>query len=117
MNRVRSSLHALANLRESFKGHKQNTMARLLLDEHVVQNLENCIKEFNCDPFDLTKPTLRSLQSGMLASDELVADFETAHSDGDSLIQSFFKEEMFSNEKQFDATIQRNSRANEKQSE
>ena len=110
VNRVRSSLHALANLKESSKGHKENTTARLLLDEHAVQNLENCIKEFDCDSFGLTKLTLRSLQSGMLASDELVADFEMAHSDGDSLVQSFFKEQMFSNEKQFDATIHRNLR-------
>lgn len=110
VNRVRSSLHALANLKESSKGHKENTTARLFLDERGVQDLESCIKEFDCDPFDLTKPILRSLQSGMVASDELVADFDTAHSDGESLVQSFFKERMFSNEKKFDATIHRNSR-------
>jgi hypothetical protein len=46
----------------------------------------------------------------MVASDQLVQDFDTAHKDGESLVQSFFKERMFSNEKQFDATIHRNSR-------
>ena len=55
---------------------------------------------------------MRSLQSGLKASDELVADFNTAHHDGESLIQSFFKERMFSNEKSFDATLHRNFRNN-----
>ena len=110
VNRVRSSLHALADLTESSKGHKENTTARLLLDERGVQDLDNCITEFDCDPFDLSKPVLRSLQSGMIAPDELVQDFDSAHDDGEALVQTFFTERMFSNEKQFDATIHRNSR-------
>ena len=112
VNRVRSSLHALANLTEGAKCHKENTTTRPLLDERGVQDLDNCITEFDCDPFDLSNPTLRSLQSGMIAPDELVADFNAAHSNGESLVQSFFKEWMFSNEKPFDATIHRNSRHN-----
>ena len=63
-----------------------------------MQDLDNCITEFDCDPFNLSNPTLRSLQSGMIVSDELVADFNTVHSDGESLVQSFFKERMFSND-------------------
>ena len=68
--------------------------------------------EFECDPSDETRPTLRSLQSGMVASDQLVHDFDTAHKDGESLVHSFFKERMFSNVNNFDDTIHRNSRHN-----
>lgn len=110
VNRVRSSLHALANLTKSSEGHRENSTTRLLLDERGVQDLDNCITEFDCDPFDLTQPILRSLQSGMVASDALVKDFDSAHEDGETLVQSFFKERMFSGDKQFDATIHRNSR-------
>ena len=53
-----------------------------------MQDLSSCINEFNCDPFDLTKPTLKSLQSGMIASEELVKDFETAHDDGEGHVKN-----------------------------
>ncbi len=112
VNRVRTSLHTLANLGEYSKGHKENTTTRLMLDERGVQDLDDCIDEFDCDPFDLNKPTLRSLQSGLIASDDLIKDFDTAHKDGEALVQSFIKERMFSNEKQFDDTLHRNSRHN-----
>jgi hypothetical protein len=42
--------------------------------------------------------------------EELVNDFETAHSDGEKLVISFFSERMFSSTKSFDATISRNAR-------
>ena len=85
MNRTRSTLHALANLKDSSKGHKENFTKRLLLDEQGVH--------------DETRPTLRSLQSSMMASDQLVHDFDSAHKDGEPLFQSFIKERMFSNVK------------------
>ena len=53
-----------------------------------MQDLSGCINEFDCDPFDLTKPTLKFLQSGMIASEELVKDFETAHDDGEGLVKN-----------------------------
>ena len=33
----------------------------------------------------------------MVASDQLTEDFETAYADGETLVQSFIKERMFSN--------------------
>ena len=110
VNRVRRSLHELANIKDSSKGHKENSTKRLLHDELGIQDLDKCLSEFECDPFDEMRPTLRSLQSCMVASDQLVHDFDTAHKDGESLVQSFFKERMFSNVKNFDDTIHRNSR-------
>ena len=109
-NKVRNSLHALANLKDSSKDHRENCKKRLQRDEKGVQDLDKCMGEFDCDPFDETKPTLRSLQSGMLASDQLVVDFENAHKDGEVLVQSFFIERMFSDEKNFDDMMHRNSR-------
>ena len=85
-------IHALTNL--TAKCHNENTTTRLFLDERGVQDLYICITEFDYDSFDLSYPTLRSLQSRMIASDGLVADFNTSHSDGESVVQSFFKEWM-----------------------
>ena len=75
INRIRGCLHVIA----------ENFTSRLRTSEQAVQDLSSCINEFDCDPFDLTKPTLRSLQSGMIALEELVKDFETAHDDGEDL--------------------------------
>ena len=72
INRIRACLHAIANMEETSICHAENSTSRLKIDEQAMQDLNNCINEFDCDPFDLTKPTLRSLQSGMIASEELV---------------------------------------------
>ena len=82
----------------------------LLHDEQGVQDLDKCISEFECDPFEEMRPTLRSFQSGTMASDQHVHDLDTAHKDGESLVKSFFKERMFTNVKNFDDTDHRNSR-------
>ena len=37
-----------------------------MIDEQVVQDLECYITEFDCDPFDLDKPQLRSLASALM---------------------------------------------------
>ena len=82
VNRVRSSLHELANIKDSSKGHKENSTKRLLHDEHGIEDLDKCLSEFECDLFDETRPTLRSF----VASDQIVHDFDTAHKDGESLV-------------------------------
>ena len=99
-------------MEETSSCHAENSTSRLRIDEQAMQDLSSCINEFDCDPFDLTKPTLRSLQSGMIASEELVEDFETAHDDGEALVKKFFDGRMFSTEKSFNATISRNARGN-----
>ena len=99
-------------MEETARYHAEISTSRLRIDEQAMQDLSSCINEFGCDPFDLSKPTLRSLLSGMNASEELVKDFETAHDDGEALVKKLFDERMFSTEKSFDATISRNARGN-----
>ena len=89
VNSVIASLHAIANLTSLSKCHSENSPRRLKTDEKAVQDLDSCITEFDCDPFDFSKPTLRSLQSGMVTSDEPVQYFETAHEHGESLVKYF----------------------------
>ena len=112
INRIRVCLHVIANMEKTSRCHAENSTSRLRIDQQVMQDLSSCINEFDCDPFGLTKPTFRSLQSGMIASEELVEDFETAQDDREALVKKFFDERMFSTEKSFDATISRNTRGN-----
>ena len=112
INRIRVCLHVIANMEETSRCHAKNSTSRLMINEQAVKDLSSCINEFDCDSFDLTKPTLRSLQSEMIASEELVKDFKTANDHGEALVKKFFDVRMFSTEKSFNDTISRNARGN-----
>jgi len=43
-------------------------------EQSVLQDLVTCMHEFDSFPFDQSSPNLRTLQSAMPASDELIAD-------------------------------------------
>ena len=110
VNRVRVALNAMADIKKATQGHTENSIFRLKGDEQAAQDIDKCLTEFNSKPLDLSNGTLRTLQSGMIASDKLVYDFETAHIDGEVLVTEFFEERMFSSEKSFEETLHRNSR-------
>ena len=46
VNRVRVSLHSLANLKRSACVHRENTSKRMTLDEKSIQDIDNCLVEF-----------------------------------------------------------------------
>ena len=75
-----------------------------------VQDLANCIAEFECDPFDSTHTVVTTLHSGEVASFKLEEKFATAHTQLEKLVADFFKERIFSRDKVFDATMPRNWR-------
>ena len=102
----------MANLNSSAKGHAENSSSHLAIDEQAIHGMDQCLTEFASDPFDLGNTTLRSLQSGQVASEELVKDFETAHTAGEKIVQEFFNQRLFSDTVPFSATIHRNSRLN-----
>lgn len=112
INRIRTSLHTLANFSRCTEEHKETSKRRIAIDEHALQGIDSCFTEFDCDPFDLDKPQLRALQSGLVASGELVYDFETAHTDGKAKVNCFLQERMYSNQTLFNATVRRSSRCN-----
>ena len=110
VNRVRTSLHGIAQSSESEQAHSENTRNRLELDEKAVQDLQMCINEFECDPFNVEDTQLRSLMSGVPASDDLIKDFESAWDDGENQLSAFCKDRMFSATKSFHASVKKNSR-------
>ncbi|KAI4813533.1 hypothetical protein KUCAC02_002772, partial [Chaenocephalus aceratus] len=75
---------------------------RMREDEQCVQDLVECMHEFDTFPFDTASTTLRTLQSAMPASDELVADFNSAHAAGEKKLTHFLEERALSKEKPSD---------------
>lgn len=81
----------------SSKHHSENTRTRLKIDEQAVHDIDSCITEFGCDPFDTNNPSLRTLQSGVLISTALIDDFESAHQAGEDLFRRFCNDRILSN--------------------
>ena len=109
--RARSSLHKSLNIHRSQDDHRENSKTMRTLDEKGVQDILACMEEVDCNPFDGTQnETMRSLQSGMMASETLQKDFTTAHGCGEKLLDTFFKKRMFSDEISFVAPVSRNKR-------
>ena len=68
--------------------------------------------EFEADPFDESKPSLRSLHSGLVASPQLINDVATALHGGQVQVETFLEERVFAKTKPRTATIHRNKRLN-----
>ena len=67
---------------------------------------------FKCDPFDETDQILRSLQSGMPASELLVSDLKSAKEDGVRKVEEFLQERVYSKTKSLSDRVSRNKRLN-----
>ena len=83
---------------------------RLKEDEQVVQDLLNCISEFECFPFDPAAPTLRTLQSAVPAWGKLIADLKSAYADGEAKLIKFLEERVFTKFKSFFDSVPKNKR-------
>ena len=90
--KLRATLHNICNLKVCESGHKDNTSTRLKTNELGVQNINLCIPEFNCDPFDPVNDRVRTLHSGQYASENLEEDLLSAANDGEKKVIGFFKE-------------------------
>ena len=77
-------------------------------DEQAIQDLQACMTEFDADQIDKSKPTMRSLQSGLVASPELVKNFKVALTDGRTQAENLLQERVFTKTKHLTATIHRN---------
>ena len=60
-----------------------------------MQDIDACIVDFNCDPFDPENIQLRSLQSGQLVSKEVEDDLLSAYEYGETKVKEFFEERIF----------------------
>jgi hypothetical protein len=108
--RIRLSLNAQVNRKKLKSKHTDCGPKRMREDEQCVQDLTACMLEFNSFPFDHSSPTLRTLQSAMPASAELVADFNSAQSTGEEKLTSFMRERVFSKNTSLHAPVPLNKR-------
>lgn len=110
--RARSALHRNLSISRNIDKHRENTKPVMKAEEQGVQDIMSCMTEFECNPFNCENYSLRSLQSGMLATTKLEEDLESARLCGKELVDDFFKDRMFSNRVAFDARVHKNKRCN-----
>ena len=108
--RVKATVNRNLKCQRRHRKHVESQPARMKKDEQAVQDLQACMKDFDADPFDISSPTLRSLQSGLVAPPELVHDLKTALPDGQAQVQLLLQERVFTKTKPLNATIHRNKR-------
>ena len=84
------------------KKHADSSKSRTKTDEQDVQDVSAFFNEFKCDPFDERDQSLRSLQSGIIASEALSADLKSAKQDGQRNVQEFLDERVYSKNKSHD---------------
>ena len=94
--RIQSTHNALASRNQSKWKHTNCGPKRLRQDEQCVQDLIACMYEFDSFPFNPASPNLRTLESAMPASSQLVADFNSAHAAGEIKLVGFLKERVYS---------------------
>ena len=103
--RVRAAVNANLKCHRRHRQHVECQPARVKKDEQAVQDLQSCLVEFDAEPFDEAKPILRSLQSGLIASPQLVNDLTKALSDGQTQCKTFLQERVFTKNKALSATM------------
>ena len=81
-------------------------------DEQAVQDISSCLSEFECDTFDHTNETIRSLQSGITATDALAADLALAKDNGRRKVKEFVNDKVYSKTKSLNDRVPRSKRKN-----
>ena len=90
-----SRVKAIVHRKRLNRIHVECQPARMKKDEQAVQDIQACFTEFEANPFDESKPTLRSLQNGLVASSQLIKDAKTALHDGQIQVETFLKERVY----------------------
>ena len=85
----------LKSIRKRSK-HVDYQPAWLKKNERAIQNILLNLDDFKCDLFDSTNPTLRSIQSGIKAREEVALDFSDALPKGKIQVDIFLDQRIFS---------------------
>ena len=110
--RVKAAVKRTLKCKPRHRKHVECQPARMKKDEQAIQDLQACITEFDANPFDESKPTLRTLQSGLIASSELILDLKMALEVGQRQAETLLQKRVFTKTQNLSATIHKNKRRN-----
>ena len=110
--RIRVTIRRNLKRKDRRQKHVECQSAHMKKDQMAVQNIQACFKEFDSELFDVSTPILRSLQSAIHASPDLLSDLKNALKDGQDQVLAFLQECVFSKQSSIRDTNTRNKRIN-----
>ena len=93
--RIRAAHNNTAKLKIKNWKHTECRSKRMKDDVECFKNITECLAEYKAYPFDPDLPTLRTMQSGVPAPQELVNDFRSAGSDGEKTLETNLQERVY----------------------
>ena len=96
IGKIRHALKLNMKSIRKWSKHVECQPARLKKNQQAIQNILLSLDEFKCDLFDSTNPTLRSIQSGIKAREEVALDFSDALPKGKIQVDIFLDQRIFS---------------------
>ena len=110
--RIKQNMKSYLNSARKNRKHVECQPARMRKDEQAIQDLVECMDEFEACPFDDSIPYLRSLQSGIPASSEIVEDLKVALDEGYNQANDILNNRVFSKEVKLKDKLSKNKRLN-----
>ena len=96
IGKIRHALKLNMKSIRKWSKHVECQPARLKKNEQAIQNILLSLDEFKCDLFDSTNPTLRSIQFGIKATEEVALDFNDALPKDKIQVNIFLDQRIFS---------------------
>ena len=90
--------------------HTECQPARMIADEKDIVDIMETLQECGGHMFSPENPELRSLQSGIVASDEAILDFSVALHEGQQQVEDLLQKRVFDKEVPLTARIPKNKR-------
>ena len=112
VSRIRLTLESNLKSKRKRTKHVDCQPARMRKDEKAVQDIQTSLNEFEGNPFDISIPTLRSIQSGIKASDDVIHDLSVALLEGRKQVDTFLEERVYSKMHSIKDRLAKNKRLN-----
>ena len=110
INRVKAILEENLKKKDRKVVHAECQPARMIADEKAVAGILETLKECNGHMFSPEYPELRSIQSGIVASEEAALDLSVALNEGQQQAEELLQKRVFSKEVALTARIPKNKR-------
>ena len=95
ISRVKSILEENLQRKDRKVTHTECQPARMVADEKAIVDILETLQECSGHIFSPEYPELRSIQSGMVASDEAILDFSVALHKGEQQVKELLQKRVF----------------------
>ena len=109
---IRLALESNLKSKRKRTKHVDCKPTRMQKGEKAIQDLQTSLNDFEGNPFDLSNPTLRSIQSGIKASDDIINDLSVDLHEGRNQVDIFFEERVYNKMHSIKDRLAKNKRLN-----